>query len=471
MGKHKLEDYFKNRLSQQEEHIDKDLLWAGLGLEDEQEKKKPIWMFWLLGLFFALVLATLILYADNSVDEQALIVENESTEQLDLNESMEQGFIDETNIADSVEDNPITESINVHSSQIIKSQANTTVQNKKLEEVKNDDNNAFSQDNKVVSIAVNISKTNINSGEGENGFLPNDEAIDQEELPLRTVKQDNINYTQGQNNNSGAVAQNNVNKEFIEENRMLLSVDNLATIGLSTFNQSKDPLRISNESLIQPIDEQRNRWSIGSYAILYKTTRTLIGTDKNQEYINARNNTERSLETFVAGGFLEYKVTRHNYLRLGIEHQSISERFDFSTEADSSYLKNLIAYDATVYRKWLNYNRHQLINIPITLGFNTDREKWNFMAEITPVLTIKKSFDGTFLQEESNIPENTNQFSTDFSVAGRLALGLSYQYDDHWSLSFMPSFQQHFKSFSREDAGYEQKYTMIGVQLGLKYGF
>lgn len=56
MGKHKLEEYFRDRLSQHEETLDKNELWESLGLEPEPQRRKPFWMYWLVGSGLSLLI-------------------------------------------------------------------------------------------------------------------------------------------------------------------------------------------------------------------------------------------------------------------------------------------------------------------------------------------------------------------------------------------------------------------------------
>lgn len=464
MGKHKLEEYFKDRLGQHEEFIDKNELWANLGLEEEPRKKRPLW-FWFFGVGLVLMTAGLGTYA--VVDRADIIGTSGALAQDKITALPVEKSLAAESIIDKSSDRSIApvSTMSYSTEDTISNLAQiNTVSNQSSDNLQSRSKNSgikFKQETK--STIIQASEIKENNQQLVAASIERDRSESEVKI---SVSIDSEKIAE-----KGIMADNTGTIKAAEKNFIPL-ISKLAILDAAQLEPEKSLFSFSNNNLVEPRIADRSLWSAGAYSILYITERTLQSIDTEQEsYINNRDEFETQLETFVVGGFLHRQLTDKFYVKAGLEYQAITERFDYSKFRDTTTVSNAVEYDVTILQEWKNYNRHKLFNVPLTLGYSDDFGRWGFIAEVTPIFTIRKSFDGLLLETDGSLSSNTDQFGTEFSMGGRLAIGLAYNCNEKFSIYFLPSYQMHFGSFTKATIGYEQRYSMLGVHAGVRYGF
>lgn len=450
MGRHKLENYFGDRLSQHKEHIDKDELWNSLGLDEEPKREKPVW-FRLFGVGLIIIVLGLgsYLYVNrdgSSVNGNTKIESPQEAVYTKKNDNVtEYVFKDEVGFIDNDVSSPDSKPALIR--------------------------NTFE---KQATVRTFVSRTFPDKMEVKTSLIVTTTEINTEPNSSSSLRTSSLSSDIAETKNLQSIEMTHLSIE----SRLISSLYAVKSIQPRLIHRDVFSHSINDSYLTSQLFTCRSLkeqlWSIGGYAMLFKTNRTLDALSSStplQNYLEEREASETVLETLIVGGFLRRQIASNTYLKLGLEYQSITERFENVSIVDTSFTENAVAFNAKVLKEARTFNSHRLINVPLTLGYTTNFGKWNIIAELSPVFTLNQSFGGLFLEADNTLTQNTSTFKTGFSVAGRVAIGISYRHNDNWTFAFLPTYQQHFQSFARADSGYEQKYSLFGSQLVAKYGF
>jgi len=456
MRKQKIEDYFRKRLGEDEVFIDKNELWDSLGLEKEEKDRAPIWF--LLSGFLGLIMLVVIGYyfMDSKGDASALeanssheyldqlISKNSKTKTKEI-EAPAANSIQKENLPTEVETElvatPLTTSNQIQTtSQDLRT---TTTITKETE----------------FETAVNPSLLNVT------GQITN--AVPKESnFSLQNTRAQLPKFLNGFEEQKEVQVQKQ--KALFNPAKLNASVPSLLEIS-PRVRPAYVPLFSLPKKIPIVIARAEKNWHVGAYTGVYYTQRNLEGRDTTS-YLDDRENYESSLETVTAGVFMQRDFNENSYFKIGLEYQSINEKFEYASLGDTTIYNVATGVEAKLLKEWINYNHHRLFNIPLSLGYKKKLGNWNIFSEITTVVTLRKSFSGLLLESNQRVNRNTNHFKTGASLALRYGIGISYDHGD-WNFYFMPSYQRHLGSFSKEEQGYTQGYSMLGAQLGLRYGF
>lgn len=180
---------------------------------------------------------------------------------------------------------------------------------------------------------------------------------------------------------------------------------------------------------------------------------------------------------------------------IGMQHTSIAERYySNATEVtvdsvwgvatllvnapgDTIAIMGLIRERTTTKTEHTVYNTYRLIDIPISIGYHHEfYGQWKAGIEAGLFANIALKTKGIILDENSeSINIGTEQSSIFKSKVGlgyqvKLSAGRSF-YDNKIDLTLSPVIRVYPKSFTIDNYDVSQKYTLIGVNLGLSYRF
>jgi len=213
--------------------------------------------------------------------------------------------------------------------------------------------------------------------------------------------------------------------------------------------------------------------------------------DSIADYLQNRKDTETSLDAVRIGLDLRWQHKSGFYIKPGVEYEQINERFDYVFTRDT-VLDQADQIVATVYdingtpsdsigtarvveRYTLDkeiYNRYHSIDIPILIGYASQKNKFGWFVEGGASMNLWFKARGQivdFAGSDIRLTDNADLFKprTGISLIG--SIGLSYQLTEQFNLSLSPSIKYHLGSISSDENLIDQKYTNVGLQLGLRY--
>jgi len=464
MDRNKLEDYLRNRLHEHEEFIDNDALWADLALE--KKKKKRFLPFWFFGMVLSLIVLGFYFIEKSEFTEASLSAEN-----VVINTDV----VQEPKITPQAKLEQATESA-------IKESIPSNLDHKISE----------STDRKLELVSSkksqNIhSKTNLKLSDKPQRIT----------FPEEVQKNIQIAYQISPNAIDNKLV---VDKISLKSKKPIIELATMAQLKSKIlkldYSARQVELNISDfiiheeqHNIIEP--SSRKKWTIGFYAGRHTIVRSLSETlnPDTISYLHRRETTETPLEMVTAGGRLQYNFHKRFYGALGLEYQSINEKFDLSILADSTYLlegvpilefrdqkgvttileQGDVTVDGKVQKQWLNYNSHRQVNIPLTLGSEVRHKRFKFSGELSAVLAVRKRFRGKMLNNIGEVVTDPEYFDTSFSAGLRTSLGVHYLVGNSWSFSFRPNYQMHFRPFNKSAYTIRQEYQFYGFMLGAEY--
>ena len=214
----------------------------------------------------------------------------------------------------------------------------------------------------------------------------------------------------------------------------------------------------------------------------------------NQALVNLRNKTESTrgainlsvLGTWNPKPFLSFTT--------GLNFTQINEQFKFQGEIiqKDSIQNDIVAFqinvnedsvaifgdhffDRRISHNKLYFNKYRLIDIPVLMGFEKRIKKFSIGGRTGVFINLKLKTSGLIFQTtESFVNLDTNQsenFKSNVQLSYYFGGVLKYHLKDKLSISVQPNFRLFPKSFSHNNTFTNQTYRLVGLNLGLEYGF
>ncbi len=247
-------------------------------------------------------------------------------------------------------------------------------------------------------------------------------------------------------------------------------------------------------------DRRRRRtpaWNLGleiqGGASLTNRKLSLVGNE-NSAYLSLREATESALETIQIGGKIELQHRTGFSISTGIQWSRITEKYSIEEKTMEDRLENtLVSYSLDMNQDTVNrtyddivrtstttttregYNRYRLLDIPLLFGYHFKNENWSIGLETGILANLNLSTKGFVYDENSQLIDLSTDQKTVFKASagmgfylgatGRVAL------TDNIQVSINPFYRINGGSFSITENPIAQKYSWIGLNIGLRYGF
>ncbi len=235
------------------------------------------------------------------------------------------------------------------------------------------------------------------------------------------------------------------------------------------------------------------RWAIGVEGGISRLTRTLEASDSlSDTYRGLRQASEELLEAVQGEIQLQYELPVGLYFRTGLNYTRINEKFEHAftevendtlvdgiqeiyidANGDSSMVIGSVPFTRTTSYKKRTYNSLTMLDIPLIAGYRLGSEKWGLLAEAGAYFNINLQSEGNIAAPDGSLLdlEDSEQdiFRTNLGLSYHLGLGVDYHITPQLSLGAKARFRFFPKDFTTANYSLEQRYTLIGLNLGLKY--
>ncbi len=460
MGKHSLEEYLKGRIRGHREPINTDDLWSALDLEPK--KKKPWW-----------ILAAIVLLMATCIGLQTLPQKEQTFSHTEKENKLDK----DTNETNNIEQkNPRQKTDAKASKDTNKEDADHLM--------------AADQTSIINHTKTKKSKRILESAQASSPF-PQDE-IERLVYTSTASEKTTQNATMALSEEPDIPLSKKAFQAPYNQLKENLDITKLPTIWKGLHWKTR-VLDIEQTPAITSRSDQQawtlNPGAITAYTGFYWVDRTLsLASDTLGEYLDLRNMTETSLESWMLGGQIQYMVNPNWYLKCGLEYQSINERFNVQITNDSTFFKEdepivllveasgdtivedigLAEFQSSRTEIWEHYNYHRLINIPVSIGYAKQKEDWSFFVEAIPLLSLYRGFNGKMLNMEGdNVIDNPAYFENKVGLGIRFNAGVNYHWKD-WNFYLAPSAQQYLFSVAKDGFNIQQNYRMLGGNIGVR---
>ncbi len=213
---------------------------------------------------------------------------------------------------------------------------------------------------------------------------------------------------------------------------------------------------------------------------------------ENTDYLKMREDTETSLETLQTGLKIAVEHKSGVALQTGFQFMQITERFEFSgsrirrdTIEDGifAYLINpngdtIPVYDQIINTQEVNiqkleYNRYRFLDIPLSAAYFVGDDDWSIGLHAGVVLNLALKTEGEIFDAFGEIQDlkETNFFKSNVGLTYRGAISGRYLINDNLQLEATVHGRFFPKTITSNTYHLNQKYTIVGLNVGLNYLF
>jgi hypothetical protein len=204
----------------------------------------------------------------------------------------------------------------------------------------------------------------------------------------------------------------------------------------------------------------------------------------NSAYLQKRKQSTSFSSAFSAG--LRYtKVFRSGIsIAGGLNYSQINEKFTFveNNISEIVYVIDPVTHDTTgsytisgaKYKT--SYNHYRSVDVPVLFGYELGNDKIHININAGPIMNIYSWQQGQVLDSSSQ-PESINTGKTSslaYQYKTNIGLGITggasvfYKLNDQWHIFAEPYFRYNFSSMTSNESPVQQKYTTVGMHIGLR---
>jgi len=345
---------------------------------------------------------------------------------------------------------------------------------------------------KVVSIAEQVSGEKMLShkvlGKGKNSsdknIQPQTEGNSFNHKQHKTFKErTSVSISQPSIDEDKAINETYTDAPFSNATQ-IFSPQNVDLISLkhSVIPQLRTPLKI-NLNIPCP-DNNKNPAANQRYVELYAAADYVLRqfTDTpNSSYMKMRKEST-SFASAYSAGIRFTKVFNNGFnIRAGLNFSQINEKFKY-VQGNIIQVVFIInasgdtigSYQTSNTRYKTSYNHYKTLDIPVTIGYETSKGRWNVNFNTGLIVNIHSWNQGEVLNDAlqpvdiSGLSPNPYQFKTNIGVGGVGAISFYYSINKKLSIMAEPYLRYNFSSMNKTEISLKQKYHTSGIKFGLR---
>ena len=258
-----------------------------------------------------------------------------------------------------------------------------------------------------------------------------------------------------------------------------------------TETPAQPPVPAEEEDRRQP---KYSNFALGAYAgysIISRDLSSTVDSLPAPEVLNLRRESEKLLEAQSYGLNAAFTHRSGFSLSVGGQYTLLTERYDNnktemridSTEGvvqrivdlngDTTDIIGMIPQKTTITFEKQIYNRYRLLDIPVLIGYEGGRDAWKFGVQAGVIANLSLTTSGQVRNsrtEDLDIGARQNEIFKDKAGLSYYFGGvIRYEILENTELSLAPNVRIFSQSFTVDDYILRQKYTLLGLQLGLRY--
>lgn len=201
----------------------------------------------------------------------------------------------------------------------------------------------------------------------------------------------------------------------------------------------------------------------------------------NSTYMKMRKESTSFASAYSAGIRFTKVFNNGLNIRAGLNYSQINEKFKF---VQGNIIQNVFiinaggdtigSYQTTNTRYKTSYNRYKTLDIPLTIGYEMSKGKWNVNFNTGLIINIHSWNQGEVLNDAmqpvdiSGLSNNPYQFKTNIGMGGIGAISCYYSISEKFSILAEPYLRYNFSSMSKNEITLKQKYHTSGIKLGIR---
>lgn len=184
-------------------------------------------------------------------------------------------------------------------------------------------------------------------------------------------------------------------------------------------------------------------------------------TEETRDELNAREISEFSEVTYLAGLRVSYRLSDRFSLRTGVLYTQIRNQFEYD---------QMISPDRTILIR--STNQLRLLEVPLLLGYELPGRRFHLALNAGPIVNLSNKASGRYLlpnqMEPASIPEE-NIYRKNIGIGWTASLTAAYDLGMGNSLLIEPTFKSYPRTFTQPDYSLNETYWVAGLQVGLRH--
>lgn len=224
------------------------------------------------------------------------------------------------------------------------------------------------------------------------------------------------------------------------------------------------------------------------------TFKNIVGRDTvNAAYLKLKDSAEKMIGGFTAGFKFSKTIGSHLLLKAGAQYTQLNERLNIRIENDRKTItvitiktvtdafgnittvSDTSSYIQLGYKTINTYNHYKNIEIPVSLSYEIDKEKYKLAINAGVLLNVASWYKGTVITptyQLVNVSSKENKEIYQQKIGISLIAGISYIKPLSNRLDFFaePYFKWNLSKNQPYNAyGFKQRFSAVGIALGLRY--
>ncbi len=253
----------------------------------------------------------------------------------------------------------------------------------------------------------------------------------------------------------------------------------------------KNPVGLNlPEEKKHPMSKKAFRFSAGLNAGAGYANRSLEVLDSvGKEYLDIRETTEKSLETITLGLRLNARHRSGLEITSGLQFTRITELFEIQNKVvntdsvpgikfyavnpnnDTIPVFGMVPRTTTVETHKKYYNRYTMFDIPVLAGYFVENGNWSLGAQAGIFANISLKTSGRFLINENEDVDIEPLFRPGIGLSYYLGFSAGYKLSDNLEINIAPYLRHYTQNFAQPSFPLSQKYTLYGINAGIRYWF
>jgi|GEM_PF-6213292 len=254
---------------------------------------------------------------------------------------------------------------------------------------------------------------------------------------------------------------------------------------LETFNSASSPI-IECPSVLNRPKRQLNveAWLSPDFAL--NATHT---NSSNIAYMQKKDSAEKSSLSYSVGFRISKEIARNIFAKIGFQYTQVDKKFSYKLEnerrtvqvitirnivrgpGDTLRISDTSLFTQIGYLEKNSINHYRTIDIPVLVSYNFQNNGWHFGATAGAIFNIHSWYKGETFDSAFN-PINIGKesgFKNNIGIGFYGSFHIAKDIGNKVSLYAEPYGRYNLSSLTNNQSLYNEKYHIIGLQLGIKY--
>ncbi len=280
---------------------------------------------------------------------------------------------------------------------------------------------------------------------------------------------------------------------FEPGNTISLDKVNFGLSGLMQKEQinSNYSKKFKNIIVCPPYKVRNTDWFAEVYVSPDIAFKSIENKSATQQYLAKKDSSESMRLGYSAGVRLAKPLTDNLLLRTGLQYTQVNEKFTYRTEDEVKTItvisvRTIIRGPGDTLRvtdtstvQQLGYktnsikNRFRSFDIPVTVGYQFGNDDLKFGINAGVVFNISSWYQGVILDSSlATVPiskANNQIYKNNIGLGLYGGISVLKRMGENTQLFFEPYFRYNLSGITNGQASYQQKFSMGGLSIGLRY--